>query len=45
VVNVGQMGQKARNLINTKNAASARGEVISPIIFVDGVRRASASKL
>jgi hypothetical protein len=45
VVDVGQMGNKAKDLINTKNAAAARREVTSPIIFVDGSRRVSASKL
>jgi hypothetical protein len=45
VVDVGQMGDKAKNLIDTKNAAAARAEITSPIIFVDGSRRVSASKL
>ena len=45
VVDVGQMGEKAKNLIALKNEAAARGEVTSPIIFVDGSRRPSASKL
>ena len=45
VVDVGQMGEKAKSLIAVKNAAAGRGEVTSPIIFVDGIRRPSASKL
>jgi glutaredoxin len=45
VVDVGQMGNKAKSLIDTKNTAAARGQVTSPIIFVDGGRRVSASKL
>lgn len=45
VVDVGQMGEKDKRLIEIKNEASGRGEQISPIIFVDGSRRASASKL
>lgn len=45
VVDVGNMGKKDERLLNTKNAAAARGEKTSPIIFVDGSRRASASKL
>jgi hypothetical protein len=45
VVDVGQMGNKAKELIDTKNAAATRHEVTSPVIFVDGSRRVSASKL
>lgn len=45
VLDVGQMGEKAKTLIATKNAAVARGEATSPIIFVDASRRPSASKL
>jgi hypothetical protein len=45
VLNVGQMGEKGKNLIAAKNAATTRGETASPIIFIDGGRRLSASKL
>jgi hypothetical protein len=45
VVDVGQIGHKDRRLIRIKNDAAARGEEVSPIIFVDGSRRPSASKL
>ena len=45
VANVGQMGEKAKNLIATENAAAARGEATSPILFVDASRRLLASKL
>jgi hypothetical protein len=45
VLDVGQMGEKAKTLIGTKNAAAARGEATSPILFIDASRRPSASKL
>jgi glutaredoxin len=45
VIDVGQMGEKDKKLIEVKNAATARGEITSPIIFIDGSRRLSASKL
>jgi hypothetical protein len=45
VVDVGQMGEKDKRLIEIRNEAAAKGEPVSPIIFVDGSRRASASKL
>ena len=45
VIDVGQMGEKAKNLIEEKNAATARGQPTSPIIFIDGSLRLSASKL
>ena len=45
VVDVGQMGDKGTRLLRNKNDAAARGEQVSPIIFADGSRRASASKL
>lgn len=45
VLDVGQMGEKAKSLIATRNAAASRGEAVSPIIFIDGGRRPSASKL
>jgi hypothetical protein len=45
VIDVGQMGEKAKALIAIKNEAGARGEIVSPIIFIDGSRKRSASKL
>ncbi|WP_164512373.1 hypothetical protein [Oceaniglobus ichthyenteri] len=45
IVDVGHMGKKDERLIATKNAAASEGKITSPIIFVDGSRRASASKL
>lgn len=45
VVDVGQMGEKDKRLLEIKNEAVAKGQQVSPIIFVDGSRRASASKL
>jgi hypothetical protein len=45
VVDVGKMGNKDKALLATKNGAAFRGEKTSPIIFVDGIRRPSASKL
>jgi hypothetical protein len=45
VVDVGQMGEKAKMLLSTKNEAVARGETTSPVMFVDGSLKASASKL
>jgi hypothetical protein len=45
VIDVGGMGKKAENLIKERNAAQARGEKTSPIEFIDGGRKLSASKL
>lgn len=45
VVDVGRMGKKDKALIAAKNAAAGRGETTSPIIFIDGILRPSASKL
>jgi hypothetical protein len=45
VVDVGKIGNKAKALLATKNGATSRDEATSPIIFVDGIRRPSASKL
>lgn len=45
VIDVGQMGDKAKNLIALKNGAASRGELTSSITIIDGIRRASASKL
>lgn len=45
VLDVGQMGEKGKKLLALKNAATAHGAATSPIIFIDGLRRLSASKL
>jgi hypothetical protein len=45
VVDVGRMGEKDKRLIEIKNAANREGEETSPITFIDGSRRVSASKL
>lgn len=45
ILDVGQMGEKAKNLMALKNEAARRGEATSPVIFIDGTRRLSASKL
>jgi hypothetical protein len=45
ILDVGQMGEKQKALQSTKNAAAGRGEPTSPIIFIDGSRKPSASKL
>ena len=45
VVDVGHMGDKDVRLMQIRNTAAERGEHASPIIFVDGSRRLSASKL
>lgn len=45
VINVGQMGKKDEQLLKIKNEAVANGLNVSPIIFVDGVRQKSASRL
>lgn len=45
VIDVGQMGEKDKGLIDVRNKSAARGEQVSPIIFVDGSRKVSASKL
>jgi hypothetical protein len=45
VIDVGGMGEKAEKLIKERNAAQARGEKTSPIEFIDGSRKLSASKL
>jgi hypothetical protein len=45
VIDVGHIGKKRRNLISLKNREAATGRKVSPIIFVDGIRRLSASRL
>ena len=45
IIDVGQMGGKAKRLIEIRNKTIARSEPASPVIFIDGSRRPSASKL
>ena len=45
VIDVGRLGEKGEKLIAAKNTAAAQGKATSPIVFIDGSRRASASKL
>jgi hypothetical protein len=45
VINVGGMGNKDKDLLKVKNEQAARGEPTSEIVFVDGSKRRSASKL
>lgn len=45
VIDVGQMGNKDQALIATKNSATAAKKSVSQIVFIDGRRRPSASKL
>ena len=45
VIDVGGMGKKDQALIKERNAVQARGERASPIVFIDGGRKLSASKL
>ena len=45
VIDVGRMGNKQKRLIALKNHAAMEGSRVSPIIFVDGKKRKSASRL
>jgi len=45
IIDVGQMGKKAEKLLLVKNRAAQKGGAVSSIIFVDGTRKPSASKL
>lgn len=45
VIDVGGMGRKDRQLLATKNAAVKSHQKVAEIIFIDGKRRVSASKL
>ena len=45
VIDVGQMGKKDQRLTEVKNEAVKNSISVSPIIFVDGTRKPSASKL
>jgi hypothetical protein len=45
VIDVGHMGNKAKELLAAKNAQAKAGKPTSEIVFIDGIRRASASKL
>ncbi len=45
VLDVGGMGEKDEKLIALKNELAAEGHRVSPVVFIDGTRRPSASKL
>ncbi len=45
VLDVGQMGKKAEELLLLKNMQSKAGKPVSEIVFIDGSRRPSASRL
>jgi hypothetical protein len=45
VIDVGQMGNKDKALVEAKNAIAARGTTTSPIVFIDAIRKPSASHL
>lgn len=45
VIDVGSMGEKAEKLLGLKNTAAGMGEKTSEIVFINGRRKPSASKL
>lgn len=45
VIDVGHMGKKADELLLLKNTQAKKGQPVSEIVFIDGSRRVSASKL
>ena len=45
VIDVGQLGEKGTALFAAKNEASSQKQPTSPIVFIDGTRKPSASKL
>ena len=45
VIDVGGMGGKDSRLLRVKNEAAQNGRRVPPIVFIDGTRRRSASKL
>jgi hypothetical protein len=45
VIDVGQMGKKADKLLLLKNGQAKKGKLVSEIVFIDGIRKPSASKL
>lgn len=45
VIDVGKMGEKDEKLLGLKNAAASKGENSSEIVFINGYRKPSASKL
>lgn len=45
VIDIGKMGRKDKELLNVKNEQAERGEPTSEIVFIDGSKRRSASKL
>jgi hypothetical protein len=44
IVDVGKMGKKLDQVLLLKNARANRGSNVTPVIVVDGKRKASASK-
>lgn len=45
VIDVGRMGKKGEDILKIKNARTAKRELTSEVVFIDGNRRQSASKL
>ena len=45
LIDVGEIGEKAERLIGLKNAAAGAGQKTSELVFINGIRRRSASKL
>jgi hypothetical protein len=45
LIDVGGIGKKDKELLKIKNANATRGEPVSEIVFIDGNKRRSASKL
>jgi hypothetical protein len=44
VIDVGRLGKKDEHLVKVRNKASAQGEPLSELVFIDGTLKASASK-
>lgn len=44
IINVGNMGNKDKRILDLKNDTIQRGESASEVLFVDGMRKKSASK-
>lgn len=45
VIDIGKMGEKGEKLLGLKNTAASKGEKSSEIVFINGSRKLSASKL
>lgn len=45
VIDVGNMGKKDERVIKMKNYRAKEGSPISDIVFIDGFKKESASKL